>query len=267
MKNIKIKFKINFFTYLFLIASFCAGLFKNSLLILSIVLFHELGHVFFMKRKEYPIHKIEIFPFGGITTVEKPVNTPIKTEIIIALGGVLFQLLLSIFFLILWKQDYIRENTYILFQNYNKIILIFNLLPIIPLDGSIIIHSILEYFFSYQKAYSIYLGISILTLIGFITFHTLNSLNNYMILTFLIYKLYEEYKERKLIQNKFYLERYLYELPYTKIESHAFPDISRLKKDTLHFFWKQDRYLHEKEFLKYYYFKNNFIQKQDNAVP
>ena len=77
-----------------------------------------------------------------------------------------------------------------------------------------------------------------------------------MILTFLIFKIYDAYKKRKYYENKFYLERYLYEFPYTKIESHPFPDISKLKKDTLHFFWKKDRYLHEKEFLKNIYTKD-----------
>ena len=74
-----------------------------------------------------------------------------------------------------------------------------------------------------------------------------------MIIVFLFFKIYEAYKKRKYYQNKFYLERYLYELPYTRIKSHNHLDLKQLKKDTLHFFWKKDRYLHEKEFLKIYY--------------
>jgi len=257
MKNTKAKFKINLFTYLFILISLCAGFFKNIILILTIVIIHELGHIFMIHHFEYSISSVEIFPFGGLTKTSKRINTPLKHELMIAISGVLFQIILFFLFLLLNQSGIIRENTFQLFQAYNKIIIIFNLLPIIPLDGSVILHSILEYIFSYQKAFYCYLILSTISLFLFITFHTWKSLNNYMILTFLIYKSIETLKKRKYYQNKFYLERYLYELPYTKIESHSSPDLSKLKKDTLHFFWRKDRYLHEKDFLKNYYYQTN----------
>lgn len=263
MKNIKAKFKINSFTYLLILSSLLTGFIKNIGLILLIVVVHELGHVFFIHHYEYEIEALEIFPFGGITKVKKPINTPLKKEIIIACGGVLFQFLLFLIFYYFRESGIIRENTYHLFQTYNKTILIFNLLPIIPLDGSVIWHALLEYFFSYQKAYIGYIITAIIFFSFFFLFHTINSLNNYMILTFLIFKIYDAYKKRKYYENKFYLERYLYEFPYTKIESHSFPDISKLKKDTLHFFWKNDRYLHEKEFLKNIYTQNACQEHQN----
>ena len=247
---------MNSFTYMLILTSLVTGFIKNILLILCIVIVHEFGHILMIHHFEYEIEKVEIFPFGGITKVNKPINTPLKKEIWIALGGVLFQFLLFLVFYLLFQNGFIRESTYYLFQNYNKTILVFNLLPIVPLDGSILCHSLLEYIWPYQKAYNIYLFISFLSFLLFGFFHTINGLNNYMILTFLLFKIYDAYKKRKYYENKFLLERYLYELPYTKIESHSFPNISKLKKDTLHFFWKQDRYLHEKEFLKNIYGKN-----------
>lgn len=231
------------------------GFIKNISLILMIVIFHECGHIYFIKRYEYEIEKVEIFPFGGITKVNKPINTPLKKEIWIALGGAIFQVLLFLFFFFCYKYGFLRESTFLLFHQYNKMILIFNLLPIIPLDGSIIMHSLIEYFIPFKKAYTGYMIVSMITFLLFLTIHTLQSLNNYMILTFLIFKIYDAYKKRYHLENKFYLERHLYEFPYTKIESHSYPDLSKLKKDTLHFFWKNDRYLHEKEFLKLHYSK------------
>ena len=255
MKNIKAKFKINTFTYLLILSALWTGLIKNISLILFIVIIHELGHAFFLHRYEYEIIQIEIFPFGGITKVNKPINTPLKKEIMIAIGGVLAQLLLGICFYIFNQHGKIMQTTYDLFSFYNKTLIIFNLLPIIPLDGSIIMQSIWEYFFSYKKATNIYFVCSMISFLAFATFHTLKSLNNYMILTFLFFKIYETFQKRKYLINRFYLERYLYEFPYERIESHNYPDLSKLKKDTLHFFWQKDRYLHEKEFLKNYYLK------------
>ncbi len=255
MKNIKAKFKINSFTYLLILTSLMTGFIKNIALILLIIIVHECGHIFFIRKYEYSIESVEIFPFGGITKVNKPINTPIKQEMWIALGGVLFQILLFFVFKLLVNVGFIRETTYILFQTYNKSIFFFNLLPMIPLDGSILFHSILEYFFSYHKAYHAYLVISVMAFLFFFLSQIKNSFNNYMILTFLIFRIYEAYKKRKYYENKFYLERFLHEYPYIKIESHSYPDLHKLKKDTLHFFWKKDRYLHEKEFLKSYYSK------------
>lgn len=220
---------------------------------LGIVFFHELGHIMFIKHYHYTITKVEIFPFGGMTTVEKKINTPLKQELWISLGGVLFQGFLFFFFFVLWHNQFILENTYQLFLNYNKVILLFNLLPISPLDGSIIVHTILEYFLSYEKAYKCYFLCSVITFLLFLTFHTIKSLNNYMIVTFLLFKIIEAYQKRKYYQNKFYLERYLYELPYRKMKSHSKIELEKLKKDTLHFFWRKDRYVHEKEVLKQKY--------------
>lgn len=256
MKNTKVKFKINSFTYVLILTALLTGFIKNISLILIIVIFHECGHILVLKHYEYEIEKVEIYPFGGITKVKKPINTPLKKEVVIALAGVFFQIILYLLFFFLASEGIIRENTFNLFKVYNKSILLFNLLPIIPLDGSIIIHSCLEYFFSYQKAYLYYLITSIIIFLIFFIAHTLRSLNNYMILTFLIFKIYDAYKKRKYYENRFFLERYLYEYPYIKIESHPYPDLTKLKKDTLHFFWKKDRYLHEKEFLKNH-FKNS----------
>lgn len=253
MKNIKSKFKLNSFTYFLLFSSLCTGFFKNILLILVIVLVHELGHVVTLRHFEYEILKVEIYPFGGITKVNKPLNTPLRKEIVIASSGVFFQCLLYVIFAFLFWQGFIYEKTFSLFCQYNKVIFWFNLLPIVPLDGSILLHSLLEYFFSYKRAYFLYFVFSIIAFFLFVSYHTVYSLNNYMILFFLMYHILLVYRKRKYYQNRFFLERYLYEFPYQKIASHPYPNLDFLKKDTLHFFWMKDRYLHEKEFLKEYY--------------
>ena len=102
MKNIKAKFKMNCFTYMLILTSLVTGFIKNILLILCIVIVHEFGHILMIHHFEYEIEKVEIFPFGGITKVNKPINTPLKKEIWIALGGVLFQFLLFLVFYLLF---------------------------------------------------------------------------------------------------------------------------------------------------------------------
>ena len=174
--NMKI-IKINFLTIYFLLLLFLCGYLKVGLIIFFIVIFHELGHILFIKLFNYKIVSINIYPFGGITKINKDINTPVNKELIIAAAGVIFQLLLFIIIIILPISNYNKS----LFYKYNLSILIFNLLPIIPLDGSIILNSLLNKIFSYKLSYYIYLIISLITLILYILTNYWLSLNNYLI--------------------------------------------------------------------------------------
>ena len=100
---------------------------------------HELGHFITAYLLGYifkfKIIKIVILPFGCITYFKTELNTKTYKELIVAISGPIFQIIGSI---ILYT---ITQNDLVLF--FNKIILILNLIPIIPLDGSKIIESIL----------------------------------------------------------------------------------------------------------------------------
>ena len=181
MKNIKIKFKINLTTYIFFLIAFLCGYFKNVLYIFFIVFFHELGHIFFIKLFHHKIVKVEFYPFGGIATVDKPINSSINQELFISLGGVFFQLLLGIFLLF-------QKNELLSF--YNQTIFFFNLLPIIPLDGSVFLHAFFEKFFSYQKSFLLYQILSFFFFILFFLYNIFFAIDNYFICLFLLIQFY-----------------------------------------------------------------------------
>lgn len=243
------KFKINSATYFLILTFLLTGLIKNIIIIYLIVVIHELGHIFIIKKLKYKIIKVEIYPMGGITSIDKKINTKIIHEIIISIFGILFQILLLIIMHILFKNNIIRESTYILFKSYNKTIMIFNLLPIIPLDGYIFLRSILEIIFPYKKTYYLSLIISIISIILFITYNEIFSLNNFLIISFLIYKIIISIKEFKYIYIRFLTERYLYDLPYQKLKYENKTNIDLLKKDTYHYFKEKDKIYSEKKVL------------------
>ena len=86
--------KIDFSTYVVILLSFLAGNFKRILLTIGIVIFHELGHVFWLKVFKVPILEVKIYPFGGITRTNKMLNYPLNKELVIALGGIFNQVIL-----------------------------------------------------------------------------------------------------------------------------------------------------------------------------
>lgn len=241
------KFRINILTYLFfLICAFC-GYLKNIIIIFIICLIHELGHIFFIKLFKYNLISIEIFPFGGYTTIDKKINSNLNKDLIISLGGILFQLLLFII-LVIFK-DYFNLFTYNLFLNYNLILIIFNILPIIPLDGNNLLKLLLEKYLSFSLSYQINYIISIIFLIIFIIINYYYNIDNYFIIIFLIIKLIEYIYNYKFVYNRFLLERYLYKFPYKRINNHT-KSINSLRKDVYHYFKNKNKYINEHNKIK-----------------
>ena len=122
------------------------GVFLWTFVIFFSVLVHELGHAvvaYFIGLRP----RIELTAFGGITHHGGMNLSPIK-QIGIALGGPLFGfiLYLSSFFVLYLtepRNDFLFELLYV-FQWINLVWTIFNLLPVLPLDGGQVLRLLLE---------------------------------------------------------------------------------------------------------------------------
>lgn len=199
MTNISTKFKINNTVYILILLALLSGYIKHVTIIMLIIISHELGHVFFCLLFHISIDHIEIYPFGGITYINKHIHERIYKDIIISLGGIIFQIFLYYIFNIIYNYNIIVYTTYHLFIKYNLNIIIFNLLPIIPLDGSKFILSILTKFFPYKRSYTLMILISIISLIIFIIYNFIYRINDIIIYLFLIIKLIEIIKTYKYL--------------------------------------------------------------------
>lgn len=246
-----IKFDIS--TLIFIVLSFFSGCFKQVLISLGVILFHELGHLIMLKIFNVRVLSVVIYPFGGVIKTTKLINYPLKKELIIALAGVFNQLILYCVFKILFRWGIINFYSYSLFLNINTALIIFNLLPIMPLDGSTILRVILNKFFSYYKASKIYILLSIFSLIGFILILKDNRINNLVLIGFMIYKLVEYIKMDKFYKEKFVLERYLYQLPFRNIRYDKEFQPSKLRIGVYHYF----DYISERVLLRNYYEEYN----------
>lgn len=255
MKSTRTLLNINIATYFLILTFLFTGLIKNIILIYLIVIFHELGHLFIIKLLKYEVLKIDIYPMGGVTKVNKKINTSITHELLISMFGIIFQVILALIFMILYNGNLVSLNTYNLFKVYNKTIMIFNMLPIIPLDGYIFLRSILEMVFPYKKSFYLSFIISIISIILFITFNELYSLNNYLMISFLIYKIINSLKDFKYENLKFLLERHLFNLKYHKIKNEKYPNLNLLKKDTYHYFKSNNTIISEKNLLNHKFIK------------
>jgi stage IV sporulation protein FB len=250
--------KVEFhYTYIIIAISFIlTGYFSNLLIFTSIIIIHELGHYLIAKLNSLNPEKITIYPFGGITRLNIPINTKISKELMIALSGVIFQSIYYLLILFLYKNNIIRTYIFEIFKNYHYSILFFNLLPIHPLDGSKIINLIMSKYLPYKLTLKLTIVISIITAIIIIKINYYKfNYTTILIITIIVDNLIKYSKNINYYFNKFLLERYLYKYHFSK--SKNINKIDNMYKEKYHIIKENSHYLTEKEYLKRR-FKGNY---------
>lgn len=247
------------FHYTYIIMAFgliITGYFANLIVFTSLILIHELGHITMSYLFKYKIKKIIFYPYGGLTKLDTFINTDINKDLIVGISGILFQELYFIIIFIMFEKGIIREYIYNLFVNYNKSILLFNILPIIPLDGSKIVNLLLSKIFNFNLANIITIIISFLSLILILIFKVFE--NNYtiiMIIGILLQNIYTYYNKLSFIYNRFLLERYLYDFKYKQIK--IISDKNKMYKNKKHIFNVNNYLINEKDYLTLFFRKNS----------
>ncbi len=231
-------FKIHFLFYLVAFICFITGNFKIFVMFTTIIIVHELGHIIGGLLFKWNLEKIILLPFGGITIFKENLNKPLIQEFIITILGPLFQCSLFL----------INDLEFI---TYNKFILLFNLLPIIPLDGSKIINILSNLISSFYKSRCVNIYFSIITLIFVVLFYKINLL--FILVTlFLLKEIITEVIKNKFYFNKFLLERYLYRFNFKHIK--YVKGVKEFKKGKKHLIysngWQTEREILTKMFDK-----------------
>ena len=238
VKSLTIKniFKIHLLFYLVAFVCFITANFKNFIIFSAIIIVHELGHILGAIIFKWKIDKIILLPFGGITIFQEDIDKSLKEEFIIAILGPLLQL--TFYFLY-------RNNQ--IFNYYNLIILLFNLLPIYPLDGSKIVNILFNKFISFKKSHIVTIIISLLTLVIIILSIRYNILL-YLILLFIVLEVFKEITKHNYYFNRFLLEKYLYNYNYKN--KKIINNIKKMKKQTNHIFKINSKYYTEREIMR-----------------
>ena len=149
------------------------------------ILLHELGHALAAKLAGVEVKSIIIWLLGGLTNLERKPEKPLHNLAISAAGplvnvflGFVFvavYILLYVFAprglepeLFIWVQTFIELCFSLALLNI--ILVVFNLLPIYPLDGGNIMHAVLDGLFGRSNADLITMLVSIPVLLGLIAF-------------------------------------------------------------------------------------------------
>lgn len=243
MKNI---FKIHPFCYIVALIYILIGLFRPFFWITLLILCHEMGHILAGLYFHWKIERVVLMPFGGITIFKESLNRPMKEELWIVIMGPIFQV---IFFLLC--RPFVAYDW---FLHIHVALLIFNLLPIIPLDGSKILHCFFDFHFPFFKSHNLILFISVggIFLLTLYAFYLGNLLLGIMILCITL-KVMEEYKYRRIRMHKFLLERYLHNYSFFRRKKIIGSNVYKMKRDSIHIFFVNGHWYSESYVLKEYF--------------
>jgi stage IV sporulation protein FB len=134
-----------------MIGSVATGRFVELSVLFVIVLIHELGHVAAALKFGWTMKEVKLLPFGGVVEVEEAGALPAREEAWVAVAGPIQNVWLAGAGWLagqagwidgIWADEFVRANLLILF---------FNLLPILPLDGGKLLQAWISLYVPYHR--------------------------------------------------------------------------------------------------------------------
>lgn len=180
-------------------------------IILIIVLVHEWGHYFMAVIFKWRIERIVLWVFGGVMKTEEHGNNSLSEEALVIMAGPLQNLIIYVGLFFLSTYDILPATVLGLIFYYNSAILLFNMLPIWPLDGGKLLLVILSTYLPFRKAYHSVIIFSMMTCAILLLLQLLVfpfTLSAFCLMVFLFMENRTEWKQRFFVFIRFLLKRY-----------------------------------------------------------
>ncbi|HLR22178.1 MAG TPA: site-2 protease family protein [Pseudogracilibacillus sp.] len=258
---------------LLIVLSLFTGTFVQLFILFAIILIHEIGHYTLANHYQWHIQSIVLWVFGGVMKTTEATNRPIKEDIIVTVAGPLQHIWM---FAVIYGCSYIDIIPTSLVQTafyFNWLLLLFNLLPIYPLDGGKLLFYILSLFLPYKKAHQYTYRFSLLACILLVLFLFFNpfTLTAVLLLLFLMWENYQQWRQHPYIFMRFLLQRM--KMPEIEIlfvdHSYTLMDVFSLFKRTREheIKLKESTYsLSETEALDYYFNKGKIQESVGQII-
>lgn len=149
--------------------SVLTGQFLELLTLFAIVFIHEMGHVCAALLAGATVKSVQLLPFGGVAVIEDHGRLTAGQEIVIALAGPLQNGILILMATVLQQTGFGGSAYLAYFIQANAIIALFNLLPVLPLDGGKIVQAalslVLPYYYTLLWGGRVSIAVSLLMLV------------------------------------------------------------------------------------------------------
>ncbi len=132
----------------------CIGMGQGSAVLAALLalLFHELAHIFTAKAFRLAVPEVEITPFGGVAHMEDISQATPMQQFLVSAAGPLMSWLCCLVCAGLLQLQWISLYQIEGFLRWNLLLLCFNLLPVLPLDGGRMLQAVLTPLIGWQKA-------------------------------------------------------------------------------------------------------------------
>src|SRR5699024_4058532 len=199
---------------LLIVLSLFTGTFVQLFILFAIILIHEIGHYTLANHYQWHIQSIVLWVFGGVMKTTEATNRPIKEDIIVTVAGPLqhiwmFAVIYGCSFMDIIPTSLVQTAFY-----FNYLLLLFNLLPIYPLDGGKLLFYILSLFLPYKKSHHYTYRFSLLACILLVLFLFFNLFTLFVVLL-LTYKKTNQYTYRFSFLACILLVLFLFFNPFT----------------------------------------------------
>ncbi|WP_272479904.1 M50 family metallopeptidase [Aquibacillus koreensis] len=198
--------------WFFILVSVFTGTFMELSIILLIVLIHECGHYFAAKYYEWRIRRINLWIFGGVMETDEHASKPMKQELIVTLAGPLQHIWIYGLLFVCAEYSLLPFAVIDLALKYNTTILLFNLLPIWPLDGGKILLLLYSSFLPYRRALGTMLISSSIICMFTLLLISMNfsfTLSAFLLIGFILWENRLEWKRRYYTFIRFLLKRHV----------------------------------------------------------
>lgn len=184
---------------------------------------------------------ITIYPYGGCSNFSVDINIPLWQELLVLIMGPVTQIIFI--YIIKYIVD---SSNYLAFKEYSNLIIMFNMLPIYPLDGGRLLNIVLSFFISFYKSYQITIYFSFFIYINCILISICFYFNILLLIIEIVLgiSLIKEIRNSTYYYQKFLLERYYNSYNFSKII--MINRLQDMKRDFYHIISG----LPEKEYLK-----------------
>lgn len=198
-----IQLKLNKYFLILLLLFFLGGVMTKGLILFSLVLLHELAHVLVARYLGIEVLEIEFLPFGGVARLGEALELKPDIDWKVAIAGPLVNGSLAIAFFLfpmleIIPQDFWQSSEFLFMERVNLMLLIFNLLPALPLDGGRIYRAIMVrrigLLEATEVAASMGIGLAfILIILGLVgLYYELTGLDFFVIAIFLLFAARQE---------------------------------------------------------------------------
>lgn len=162
------KFEVSPFATIFVFITLLTNSYKLFFIYFFITFIHELGHVTVAVLLKLRIRKIKLLAIGFNAEIENLDYTSSIKEFLIAIAGPLTYFITNYLLNYFYSTDIISYNALEQARLINKYNFVFNLLPIIPLDGGRILKIFIDNFFTSKKSMCLVSTLSFVFTIVFI---------------------------------------------------------------------------------------------------